>query len=48
MKRTAWIAAAVILVGAFVLARASDLRTPPPGEGPEAVAVRTVAPKLVR
>jgi hypothetical protein len=41
MKRAAWIAASFLL-GAFVLARASDWRSPAPGEGPEAVAVRTI------
>ncbi|HET9328184.1 MAG TPA: N-acetylmuramoyl-L-alanine amidase [Candidatus Eisenbacteria bacterium] len=39
MKRAAWIAVALAL-GAGALTSASDWRTPPPGEGPETVAVR--------
>jgi N-acetylmuramoyl-L-alanine amidase len=39
MRRAVWIVLAIAL-GAGVLARASDWRTPEPGEGPEAVPVR--------
>jgi hypothetical protein len=41
MKGAAWIA---LLVALFtgVLASASDWRSPPPGEGPETVIVRTL------